>query len=48
MVNILTGEASSDLFGGFTGRAKTAVLNLDNPETAALAQLHADRAPGDK
>ena len=27
-----------DLFGGFVGRATTAVLNLDNPETAALAQ----------
>ena len=27
-----------DLFGGFTNRAMTAVLNLDNPETAALAQ----------
>lgn len=25
------------LFGGFAGRAGTAVLNLDNPETAALA-----------
>ncbi|WP_420479150.1 UDP-N-acetylmuramate--L-alanine ligase [Brevundimonas sp. FT23028] len=32
------------LFGGFTDRAATAVLNLDNPETAALAQtLPADR-----
>lgn len=37
-------EELRDLFGGFTGRAGTAVLNLDNPETAALAQLHADRA----
>ena len=27
-----------ELFGGFVGRARTAVLNLDNPETAALAQ----------
>lgn len=27
-----------DLFGGFTARATTAVLNLDNPKTAALAQ----------
>ncbi len=27
-----------DLFGGFTGRAGTAVLNLDNVETTALAQ----------
>ena len=26
-----------DLFGGFAGRARTAVLNLDNAETAALA-----------
>ena len=26
-----------DLFGGFAGRASTAVLNLDNAETAALA-----------
>lgn len=25
------------LFGGFAGRARTAVLNLDDPETAALA-----------
>jgi len=31
-------EELRDLFGGFTGRARTAVLNLDNPETAALAQ----------
>lgn len=31
-------EELRDLFGGFTGRAKTAVLNLDNPETQALAQ----------
>lgn len=32
------------LFGGFAGRARTAVLNLDNPETAALAaSLSADR-----
>lgn len=32
------------LFGGFTNRATTAVLNLDNPETAALAQgMAADR-----
>ena len=37
-------EELRDLFGGFTGRARTAVLNLDNAETAALAQLHADRA----
>jgi UDP-N-acetylmuramate--alanine ligase len=31
-------EELRDLFGGFTGRATTAVLNLDNPETAALIQ----------
>ncbi len=31
-------EELRDLFGGFTTRATTAVLNLDNPETAALAQ----------
>lgn len=31
-------EELRDLFGGFVGRAQTAVLNLDNPETAALAQ----------
>lgn len=31
-------EELRDLFGGFTARALTAVLNLDNPETAALAQ----------
>jgi len=31
-------EELRDLFGGFTDRATTAVLNLDNPETAALAQ----------
>jgi UDP-N-acetylmuramate--alanine ligase len=37
-------EELRDLFGGFTARARTAVLNLDNPETAALAQsLPADR-----
>ncbi len=39
-------EELRDLFGGFTGRARKAVLNLDNPETAALAQamVAADRA----
>ncbi|CAN5167506.1 UDP-N-acetylmuramate--L-alanine ligase [soil metagenome] len=39
-------EELRDLFGGFTGRAKTAVLNLDNVETAALAQglVNAGRA----
>lgn len=31
-------EELRDLFGGFTARATTTVLNLDNPETAALAQ----------
>lgn len=35
-------EELRDLFGGFTGRAKTAVLNLDNLETAALAQSLVD------
>jgi UDP-N-acetylmuramate--alanine ligase len=30
------------LFGGFTGHASTAVLNLDNVETAALAQAMVD------
>ncbi|MEN5146794.1 UDP-N-acetylmuramate--L-alanine ligase [Brevundimonas diminuta] len=36
-------EELRDLFGGFVGRSTTAVLNLDNPETAALAQT---LAPG--
>lgn len=31
-------EELRELFGGFVGRSRTAVLNLDNPETAALAQ----------
>lgn len=31
-------EELRDLFGGFTARATTAVLNLDNPETASLVQ----------
>jgi UDP-N-acetylmuramate--alanine ligase len=35
-------EELRDLFGGFTGRARTAVLNLDNLETAALAQSMVD------
>jgi len=35
-------EELRDLFGGFTGRARTAVLNLDNVETAALAQSMVD------
>src|SRR5690606_4883338 len=30
-------EELRDLFGGFAGRASTAVLNLDNAETADLA-----------
>ncbi len=37
-------EELRDLFGGFTGRAGKAVLNLDNVETQALAQsLPAER-----
>ncbi len=37
-------EELRELFGGFTARATAAVLNLDNPETAALAQtLPADK-----
>ncbi|KAK0359371.1 hypothetical protein LTR94_031582, partial [Friedmanniomyces endolithicus] len=36
-------EELRDLFGGFVRRSTTAVLNLDNPETAALAQT---LAPG--
>ncbi len=37
-------EELRDLFGGFTGRADKAVLNLDNVETQALAQsLPADK-----
>jgi len=37
-------EELRELFGGFTDRSTTAVLNLDNPETAALAQtLPADK-----
>lgn len=36
-------EELRDLFGGFVQRAAKAVLNLDNPETAALAQ---ELAPG--
>ena len=37
-------EELRDLFGGFTGRATKAVLNLDNVETQALAQsLPADK-----
>ena len=35
-------EELRDLFGGFTGPARTAVLNLDNLETAALAQSMVD------
>ena len=40
-------EELRDLFGGFTGRASTAVLNLDNPETAALAQSMVEAGRGD-
>lgn len=39
-------EELRDLFGGFTGRARTAVLNLDNPETAALAQRMVEAGRG--
>jgi UDP-N-acetylmuramate--alanine ligase len=37
-------EELRDLFGGFTGRAERAVLNLDNVETRALARF----LPADK
>jgi UDP-N-acetylmuramate--alanine ligase len=40
-------EELRDLFGGFTGRARRAVLNLDNPETAALAQAMVDDGRGE-
>ncbi|WP_309629878.1 glutamate ligase domain-containing protein [Brevundimonas sp.] len=40
-------EELRDLFGGFTGRARTAVLNLDNVETAALAQTMVDDGRAD-
>jgi len=40
-------EELRDLFGGFTGRARTAVLNLDNLETAALAQTMVDEGRTD-
>jgi len=40
-------EELRDLFGGFTGRARTAVLNLDNVETAALAQSMVDDGRAD-
>ena len=40
-------EELRDLFGGFTGRARTAVLNLDNVETAALAQSMVDEGRAD-
>ena len=40
-------EELRDLFGGFTGRAGTAVLNLDNPETAALAQTMVEAGRAD-
>lgn len=35
-------EELRELFGGFVGRSTAAVLNLDNPETAALAQALGD------
>jgi UDP-N-acetylmuramate--alanine ligase len=35
-------EELRDLFGGFTGRSRKAVLNLDNLETTALAQTMVD------
>ncbi|RIJ67364.1 UDP-N-acetylmuramate--alanine ligase [Brevundimonas sp. LPMIX5] len=41
-------EELRELFGGFVGRATTAVLNLDNPETAALAQELAQTLPPGK
>ena len=40
-------EELRELFGGFTGKARTAVLNLDNPETAALAQAMVDDGRGE-
>lgn len=40
-------EELRELFGGFTGRATTAVLNLDNPETAALAQSMVEAGRGE-
>ncbi|MBX9459868.1 MAG: UDP-N-acetylmuramate--alanine ligase [Brevundimonas sp.] len=40
-------EELRDLFGGFTGRSTTAVLNLDNPETAAVAQRMVETGRGD-
>ena len=39
-------EELRDLFGGFTARSTTAVLNLDNPETAALAQRMVETGRG--
>jgi UDP-N-acetylmuramate--alanine ligase len=40
-------EELRDLFGGFASRATTAVLNLDNLETAALAQTMVDDGRAD-
>ena len=40
-------EELRELFGGFVGRAQTAVLNLDNTETAALAQQLQDSGETD-
>lgn len=39
-------EELRELFGGFVRRASTTVLNLDNPETAALAQALAAEGRG--
>jgi len=40
-------EELRELFGGFTGRARKTVLNLDNPETAALAQRMVEAGRGE-
>ncbi len=40
-------EELRELFGGFTTRATTAVMNLDNPETAALAQAIVEAGRGE-
>ena len=40
-------EELRDLFGGFTARSTIAVLNLDNPETAALAQHMVEAGRGE-
>ena len=41
-------EELRDLFGGFVRRAEYTVLNLDNPETAALAQTLAGEVAPDR